>query len=94
MPKKRSIEVVVHLPPAEAASAAAEQLGGAFASYFGYRADRLDLDRRELFRIGRWSLLIGMATLASCMVLSRSLAGLFGEGYFKQFFQEGLIVLG
>lgn len=70
----------MYLPSAEAASAAAELLGGAFASYFRYRADRLDLDLRDLFRIGRWSLLIGLATLASCMVLSRSLAGVFGGG--------------
>jgi hypothetical protein len=94
LPKSRPIEIVVHLPAGEAASVAAQQLGDAFSSYFRHNADRLVLDLRELFRIGRWSLLIGMSVLAGCVLLGQFLASRFEEGYFNRFFNEGLIILG
>jgi hypothetical protein len=60
----------------------------------GGRADRLGLDLKELFRIGRRSLLIGMVVLALCMVLGNFLARQFGEGFFSQLFGEGFVLLG
>jgi hypothetical protein len=94
LPKAQTIEIVVYLPSAEAKSQAAQFLGAAFAGYFASRANRLGLDRRELFRIGRWSLLIGAAVLAVCMVLSQLLTATGQGGYVRQFFSEGLIILG
>lgn len=94
LPRSKPIEIVVHLPAAEAAIVPAQQLADAFSSYFRYSADRLDLDLRELFRIGRWSLLIGMSVLAGCVVLGQFLANRFEAGYFNRVFSEGLIILG
>jgi hypothetical protein len=94
LPRSRPIEIVVHLPAAEAASVSAQQLGHAFSSYFRYSADRLVLDLRELFRIGRWSLLIGMSVLAGCVILSQFLGSRLDAGYFNRVFSEGLIILG
>lgn len=76
------------------AATSSQKLGDAFSSYFRYSADRLVLDLRELFRIGRRSLLIGMSVLAGCVVLGQFLAGRFEEGYINRFFNEGLIILG
>jgi hypothetical protein len=92
--RSRPLRIIVHLPGQEAASDVAVQLGEAFSSYFRNRADRLDLDKRELFRIGRWSLLIGMAVLTVCMLLSRAVAHLFGSGGVAQIFQDGLVIFG
>ncbi len=94
LPRNQPVGIIVHLPADEAASAAARQLGDEFSNYFRYRADRLALDLRELFRIGRWSLLIGLSVLAGCMVIGQFLAGWFDEGYLHRFFNEGLIILG
>jgi hypothetical protein len=94
LPRSRPIEIVVHLPAAEARSEAARQLGDAFSNYFRYRADRLALDLRELFRVGRWSLLIGMSVLAICVILGQFLAARFDERYLNGYFSEGLIILG
>jgi hypothetical protein len=94
LPRAQRIRIVVHLPVSEATSQAAQQLGNAFATYFRQRADRIALDLSELFRIGRWSLLIGMLVLAVCMIVGQSVGGLFEEGYLRQFFKEGLIILG
>jgi hypothetical protein len=94
LPRSRPIEILVFLPAVEVAGGAAQQLGDAFSSYFRYRAARLALDLRELFRVGRWSLLIGLSVLASCMVLDQLLSRWLGDGYFNRFFHEGLIILG
>ena len=84
----------MHLPAPEAEGRAAQQLSDALSNYFRYRAERLGLDLRELFRVGRWSLLIGLTVLAACVILSQYLAGQFDEGYLNRFFNEGLIILG
>lgn len=94
LPGKEPIRIVVHLLADEAASAKARGLGTLFSNYFRYRANQLARELRELFRIGRWSLLIGITVLAGCMILGQFLAGLFDEGYFRRFFNEGLIILG
>jgi hypothetical protein len=94
LPKSKPIEIVVHLPAGEAASVTAQQLSDVFSSYFRYRADRLTDDLRELFRIGRWSLLIGASVLALCVVLGQFLTRGFEAGYLNRVFGEGLIILG
>jgi len=94
LPRARTIRIIVHLPASEAASSSAGQLADAMSSYFRYRADRLDLDKRELFRIGRWSLLIGLMVLAVCMLLSRAVAALFGGSDVTRVFAEGLVIVG
>jgi hypothetical protein len=92
--RRQTIEIVVHLPAAEATRLNAGQLSAAFSNFFRERADRSALDLKELFRVGRWSLIIGMAVLASCLVLARFLQSRFGQGFLGQFSNEGLIVLG
>lgn len=94
LPRSRPIEIVVHLPASEAASVPAQQLGDAFSSYFRYGADRLSIDLKELFRIGRWSLLIGVSVLGGCVVLGQFVARGFEAGYLNRVFGEGLIILG
>lgn len=94
LPRSQPIEIIVHLPAPEAEGRAAQQLSDALSNYFRYRAERLGLDLRELFRVGRWSLLIGLTVLAACVILGQYLAGQFDEGYLNRFFNEGLIILG
>ena len=49
---ERTVTIVVHLPPEEAAKPEAARIGEAFAHYFEYRAEVSVHDLRELFRIG------------------------------------------
>ncbi len=60
LPRKQAIKIVVYLPTRECESAAARQIDDAFSNYFQYRADRSRLDRKELFRVGFWSMIIGV----------------------------------
>lgn len=88
------IEIVIHLPHTEAEREEAAHVGDAIQNYFAYRAEVVAWELRDLFRIGRSSLLIGVAVLATCVVLGRTLGDVFGGGYLGRFFDEGLIILG
>jgi len=88
------ISIIVHLPAAEALRGEAQHIEEAMQNYFAYRAEVMGWDLRDLFRTGRASLAIGLAVLAACIVLGRSVSGLLGAGYLGRFFDEGLIILG
>ena len=69
-PRNQPIKIVVHAPAGELKGEHAKQLSEALSRYFNYRAEIVGRDLNELFRVGRQSLLIGIAVLAVC-VLSR-----------------------
>jgi hypothetical protein len=94
LPPKRDVRIVVHLPSAEAQTEHAKDIGKAFATYFSYRADVVSSDLKELFRIGRFSLAIGLVVLAVCIVAARMVSSAFRQSGVARFFDEGLIILG
>lgn len=93
LPEDAALRIVVHMPAAEAANAASAQAAQAFQRHFSYRADRVSGDIAELMRIGRFSLLIGLAVLALCYGAGRLLATLV-PGDVARFGQESLLILG
>jgi hypothetical protein len=94
LPRDRPLTIVVHLPEAESHRMAAGELGAALQRYFGYRADVIGRDLRELFRVGRRSLLIGLAMLGLCLAVGQVVTGRFGPSFFGRFVEEGLIIVG
>jgi hypothetical protein len=93
LPKNQPVEIVVHLPAAEAAGIDSGQLAVAFRNYFIDRAEHAGLELRDLLRVGRLSLVIGLLVMALCFGLVALLQKLF-EGAFGQYWIEGLIILG
>jgi hypothetical protein len=93
LPARQPVAIVVHLPVAEAESLAAGQLAASFRNYFEDRAEHAALELRDLLRIGRLSLVIGMAVLALSLLVGVLLQKLL-EGVFGQYWIEGLIILG
>jgi hypothetical protein len=73
------ITIVIHAPQSETQSKEALELRVAFARYFAYRADSLQRELKELFRVGRRSLVIGMTILAACLLSAHFLAGRFSQ---------------
>lgn len=92
--KHHPLQIVIHVPDAEKQTVHAGQVTEALNRYFEYRAGALSLDLKGLFRVGRLSLLIGLAVLAACLLLSRVVIQLFGEGEIGRYLNEGLIILG
>lgn len=93
LPAKQPVTIVVHLPSAEAETLAVGQLAASFRNYFDDRAEHSALELKELLRVGRLSLAIGMAVLALALIVGTILSRLL-EGMFGQYWIEGLIILG
>jgi hypothetical protein len=86
--------IAIHLPAAEAAKPEAARVAEAFAHYFNYRADTAVHEWRELFRLGRRTLAIGVAVLISCLVASQVLSALIPHRVVARIVEESLILVG
>ena len=94
LPRDRPIEIIIYAPASELQNEHAQQLGPALSRYFRYRSEVIGRDLNELFRIGRRSLLIGVAVLAACVLIARVAITALGSGNASRFIEEGLIILG
>jgi hypothetical protein len=94
LPRAQTLKIVVHLPKQEAASEHGRELGDAIRQYFAYRADGISKELKELFRVGRLSLAIGVGALAICVTLGRVILTYIGHDDFARFFNESLVILG
>jgi hypothetical protein len=88
------IKIVVHFPETEAQTKAARELGAAFGRYFSYRADGLQRDLNEMFRVGRRSFAIGVPILIVCLAFAHLAAGYLIETPFKRLVEESFLILG
>lgn len=94
LPLDHAFRIVVHLPPAEVAKPAAAELGAGMKRFFDLRAEAIDRDLRELLRIGRMSLLIGVIVLAACVAAAQYSDSLLAPGPLLTITRESLIILG
>jgi hypothetical protein len=90
----KPITIVVDFPETEAQTRAARELSVAFSRYFSERADAVQRDLNELFRIGRRSLAIGVPILIACLIASHLAAGLLTEAPFRGLVEESFLILG
>jgi len=76
LPPDKPLRIVVHLPETEASTPEAHELGAALTQYFGYRARVIALDLKELFRIGRRAMAIGLTVLSFSVITSQTVVSL------------------
>jgi len=94
LPAGRPISVVVHLPETETKASAAGELSEAFRRYFSDRASAVQSEIKELFRIGRRSLWIGISILVACLLAAHLAAGYLIESPFRRLVEESFLILG
>lgn len=94
LPTAALFAITVQLPPEEAAKPEAARIGEAFAHYFRYRAEAAEHDLRELFRIGRRSLAIGIVVLVACLTASQVFAAVVPNRMVARVLEESLIIVG
>lgn len=94
LPRDRPIALAVYLPADEATKPEAAGIAEAFGRYFAGRAEALRRDLRELFRVGRQSLAIGVAVLIVCLIASQVAAGLIENQVAARVIEESLIIVG
>jgi hypothetical protein len=94
LPANAPFTIAVYLPADELAKPRTAIIPEAFAHYFGYRAQVADQDLRELFRVGRRSLAIGVVVLAACLVTSQLVAAFVPNQVVARVLEESLIIVG
>jgi hypothetical protein len=94
LPTDQPIRIVVHLPQRQALTPEAQELGPAITRYFNQRAQAIALDLRELFRIGRRALVIGLTVLTFSVVASQTVAMSLELRPITRVIQESLIIFG
>jgi hypothetical protein len=86
--------IVIHLPDDALAGVDAGEIQDAIRRYFLYRAELIGSDLKQLFRVGRRALLIGLLMLGFCLTLGRLLQIGSAPTDITRFLQEGLVILG
>ncbi|MDP2411865.1 MAG: hypothetical protein Q8M26_16465 [Pseudolabrys sp.] len=94
LPPGARFNIVVHLPPEEASRPEAAGIGEAFAHYFHDRTEASENELRELFRIGRRSLAIGVGVLITCLIASQVFAAMIPNQTAARVVEESLIIVG
>ena len=94
LPAAQPIRIVIDFPDTEAQAKTARDLSEAFGRYFSDRADTIQRDLNELFRVGRRSLAIGVAILIACLMAAHFAVGVFFEPPFKRLAEVSLLILG
>jgi hypothetical protein len=94
LPEDAALRIVVYLPPDEAQRSEAAGLGAALSHHFVQRARQFERELRELFRIGRRSLVVGIAVLVCCLTANQTLAPLIPNVTFGRAMEESLVILG
>jgi hypothetical protein len=86
------MRVVIHLPAAEANEQRRQEIASAFDNFFRFRADTTQGELRELLRVGRRALLIGIAVLAACLLVAEAAAQSLSP--FAKILQQSILILG
>lgn len=90
----RPLRLVVHLPPDQARLARERGLDTAFSNFFAYRAGRIELQLRQLFRSGRRHLAVGLPLLVACLLASQYVGRLLDPRPWGRVIEESFIILG
>lgn len=88
------ITIAIHHPNAAHQRSAFLALKQAMATYFAARAQSVQRDLNELFRVGRYSLVVGVATLLGCLLLAQLTARYFTGPPLDRMVQESFLILG
>lgn len=94
LPRDAGFLIVIHLPEEEARKEGALSLEEAIRNYFAYRAAVLARDIKELFRLGRRALVVGLSVLSFCLLAGHLITTYLLAGHLGLLIQEGLLILG
>lgn len=94
LPRDAGFLIVIHLPEEEARKESALSLEEAIRNYFAYRGAVLGRDIKELFRLGRRALVVGLSVLSFCLLAGHLITTYLLAGHLGLFIQEGLLIFG
>jgi uncharacterized membrane protein (DUF485 family) len=92
-PLKKSLEIVIYIPPFEFNRETERTLKEAIKNHFKYKKVLTDLDLRRLLQRGRRNLTIAVIFLFLCLLMIRLLST-FETGLLKTMLSEGFTIIG
>jgi hypothetical protein len=94
LPRENALRIVIHMPQAQTLSHPASETAGAMARFFLHRRDAVSSELRELFRLGRMSLLIGVSVLFACVAAAQFADQVITSSPLGRIVQESLVIMG
>ena len=94
LPQDKPLALRVHLDKPAVTPEAARDLGKAVHTFFARRSTLASQRLRELFRIGRRSLVIGLAFLTICLVTGNWVAKAWADNRAAEIVRESLLIGG
>jgi hypothetical protein len=92
-PKKTQFTIVIYLPSTKCNCDEAKKIIPAIHTHFAYRALATDRKFREKFRLGRWSMLVGLSFLAIALI-TRQLVSELENHIAAQLLSDSLLIIG
>jgi hypothetical protein len=87
------LQLTIHAEQIESSQAASELMADAIHNHYGYKADMVRAQLRQLLRQGRISLAIGLAFVALCLLAAETLTHP-GQGPLGSIARESLTIIG
>ncbi|MDB6046637.1 MAG: hypothetical protein JWM63_5188 [Gammaproteobacteria bacterium] len=94
LPSDQPLKIVVHVPESQASRPEARELNAAVTRYFAYRTQVISHELRELFRIGRRALAIGVTVLSLCVIADQAVTARLTSHPLGRFLDESLTLFG
>jgi hypothetical protein len=92
LPRDRPFKIVVHLPEEQIARPEARAIPPAINQFFAYRAQAIGLELKELFRVGRRALAIGLTVLLLCVIASQAVTARLDPRPLGKVIAESLLI--
>lgn len=93
LPRDHPLKIVLHIPAAVVAKVNADEIAASIHRHFDYRAGVIARDINDLFRVGRLSLVIGLAVLAAGLVAAQAIAPGPNPSPFQSFLEQSIVIV-
>jgi hypothetical protein len=90
---KKSLEIMIHLPPAHVSAETENNLKKAIKNHFSYKKLLSEIELKRLLYQGRRNLIIALVFLFLCL-LTIQLLSTIEESLLKTIFSEGFLIIG
>lgn len=92
LPRGQPLRIVVHLPEQQLGLPEAKAIAPAIKQFFAYRAQVIALELKELFRVGRRALAIGLTVLLLCVIASQAVTARLDPQPLGKVIAESLLI--
>jgi hypothetical protein len=94
LPRELEIRILLHLPADEIRRHQVRAIEASLRNFFAYRAELTGRELKDLLRVGRQALAIGLLMLGLCFLTAQLVVTRASDGVFADLARESLLILG